>query len=253
MKQNPTRDEITAIFGATSGIAVAVARRYAVQGRRLILVGRDARGLDAVAADLGVRGAADTRILQADLADCEALPSVVATAWGYFGGIDVALIAYGSMGGQQEAERSSATTAAVMTVNFTSPTVLLNALADRFQAQGRGTIAAITSVAGDRGRRSNYVYGAGKGGLQRVLEGLRHRLSSAGVAVVDIRPGFVATRMTEHLEREGPLWASPDRVAADIVGAIAARRAVCYTPHFWRLIMLIVRAMPRFIFHRTSF
>jgi decaprenylphospho-beta-D-erythro-pentofuranosid-2-ulose 2-reductase len=130
---------------------------------------------------------------------------------------------------------------------------LLNALAERFQAQGRGTIAAITSVAGDRGRRSNYIYGAAKGGLQRVLEGLRHRLSSAGVAVVDIRPGFVATRMTEHLEREGPLWASPDRVAADIVAAIAARRAVCYTPHFWRLIMLIVRAMPRFIFHRTSF
>jgi short-subunit dehydrogenase len=140
----------------------------------------------------------------------------------------------------------------MLAVNFSSPAILVNELANRFEAQRRGTIAAITSVAGDRGRKSNYIYGAAKGGLQRLLEGVRHRLSSAGVAVVDIRPGFVRTRMTMHLDRRGPLWATPDRVAADILGAIKARRAVCYTPGFWRLIMMVVCIVPRSIFHRTS-
>jgi decaprenylphospho-beta-D-erythro-pentofuranosid-2-ulose 2-reductase len=230
MKQYPLSAGTVAIFGATSDIAVAVARRYAEAGGRLILVGRDAAGLAALAADLGVRGAADTRILPADFARLEDMPAVAGAAWDCFGGIDVVVIAYGIMAPQQEAERNAVTAAAVMTVNFTSPAILLGELANRFQGQGRGTIAAITSVAGDRGRGSTYIYGAAKGGLQRLLEGLRHRLSSAGVAVVDIRPGFVVTKMTAGLDRTGALWAKPDRVAVDIAGAIATGRAVCYTP-----------------------
>jgi short-subunit dehydrogenase len=253
MKQTLSDIKTIAIFGATSDIAVAVARRYAEAGSRLILVGRDAAGLAAVAADLGVRGAAETRVLPADFARLQDMPVLAGAAWDCFGGIDVAVIAYGTMASQRDAEQNAATAAGVFMVNFTSPAVLLGELANRFQAQGRGTIAAITSVAGDRGRGSNYVYGAAKGGLQRLLEGLRHRLSSAGVAVVDIRPGFVATKMTAHLDRKGPLWAKPDRVAVDIVGAITAGRAVCYTPGFWRLIMLVVRGLPRFVFHRTAF
>jgi decaprenylphospho-beta-D-erythro-pentofuranosid-2-ulose 2-reductase len=247
------RDTRTAaLFGAGSDIAVAVARRYAEIGWRLLLIGRDTAALAATAADLRVRGAPETHVLQADFARLEDLPSVAAAAWDRFGGIDVALIGYGTMAPQTDAERNAAVAANVIAVNFTSPAILLNELAGRFEAQRHGTIAAITSVAGDRGRMSNYVYGAAKGGLQRLLEGLRHRLASAGVAVVDIRPGFVATRMTAHLDRGGKLWASPDRVAVDIIGAIARGRAVCYTPWFWRLIMLMVRALPRSVFHRTS-
>ena len=252
MNELRSHSRTVAVFGATSAIATAVARRYAEAGHRLVLAGRDTAGLAALEADLAVRGALAIAILHGDFAQLETLPGLVGAAWDRFGGLDVALIAYGTMADQAEAERDAATTVAMLTVNLTGTAVLLNELANRFQSRGCGTIAAITSVAGDRGRKSNYVYGAAKGGLQRLLEGLRHRLAPAGVAVVDIRPGYVATRMTAHLDRSSPLWATPEKVASDIVQAIRAERPVCYTPGFWRLIMLAVRATPRFIFHRTS-
>jgi short-subunit dehydrogenase len=241
-----------ALFGASSGIATAVGRLYARDGHELVLVGRDAGALNAMAADLRVRGAPGTRVVIADFLRLTDLAATVATAWDAFGGIDIALVAYGTLVPQADAERDPGAAAGMLAANFTSPAILLNELATRFEARGRGTIAAITSVAGDRGRKSNYVYGAAKGGLQRLLEGLAHRLAKAGVAVVDIRPGFVATRMTEHLDRSGPLWARPDAVARDIVRAIGRRQAVCYTPAFWRLVMLIVRNVPRGVFHRTA-
>ena len=242
-----------AIFGATSDIAMSVARLYAEAGDRLVLVGRSEPALSALAADLLVRGATKIAVLQADFAITAELAAVATAAWERFGGIDVALIAYAAQTDQGLAEhRADAAEAAVM-VNFVSPILLMGELANRFTTQGYGTIAAISSVAGDRGRKTNYIYGAAKGGLHRFLEGLRHRLDSAGVAVVDIRPGFVSTKMTAHLRRSGLLWASPDRVAADIVKAIDARRAVLYTPWFWRIIMVVVRALPRSIFHRMSF
>lgn len=252
MRRRSAGTQTVAIFGATSAIAAAVARRYAEAHSRLILIGRNTAALAAMAADLGVRGAPETHVLRADFEHLEDPPGVTRQAWDHFGGIDIALIAYGTMPCQEEAERSGLMTGTVITVNFTSPAIVLNELARRFQAQGHGTIAAITSIAGDRGRMSNYVYGAAKGGLQLFLEGLRHRLAASGVAVVDIRPGFVATKMTAHLERKGLLWVGPDRVARDIVGAIQAGQAIRYTPGFWRWIMLVVRALPRFVFHRTS-
>jgi short-subunit dehydrogenase/FAD/FMN-containing dehydrogenase len=252
MNERLSRSQTVAIFGATSDIAIAVARCYAESGCRLILIGRDANSLAVLAADLGVRGSPETHILLADFSDLQGLPALASRAWDRIGGIHLALVAYGTMSVQQEAEQNAPTAEIVLTVNFTSPAILLNELANRFQSQGHGTIAAITSVAGDRGRKSNYFYGSAKGGLQRLLEGLRHRMASAGVTVVDIRPGFVSTKMTAHLNRKGPLWASPERVAADIVKAITTGRMVCYTPGFWRLIMLIVRSVPRFLFHRTS-
>jgi decaprenylphospho-beta-D-erythro-pentofuranosid-2-ulose 2-reductase len=241
-----------AIFGATSGIAVAVARRLAAGGARLALVGRDAEAIAAGARDLKVRGAAETVEIIADLATIEALGSAAAQAWEAFGGLDLALIAYGSLPDQAALDADPASAAPVLALNYTSPAVLALDLAGRFERQRSGTLAVITSVAGDRGRRSNYVYGSAKGGLQKLLEGLRHRLFARGVQVLDIRPGFVVTRMTDHLPRGGPLWAEPDRVAGDILRAVERRRAVLYTPWFWRLILLIVRALPRPLFHRTS-
>jgi short-subunit dehydrogenase len=253
MSQELSLIKTIAIFGATSDIAIAVARHYAKTGWRLVLAGRDAAALLALEADVCGSGAAGTHIMQVDFARLEDLATLVQESWDRFGGIDVALIAYGTTPVQEVAERNPMLTAVALTVNFISPAILLNELAGRFEARGGGTIVAITSVAGDRGRRSNYIYGAAKGGLQRLMQGLRHRLSSSGVAVLDVRPGFVRTKMNMHRERRGLLWAGPDRVAADIVAAIQSGRAVCYTPGFWRLIMLVVRAMPRFVSHRTNF
>lgn len=245
-----------AIFGATSDIAVAVGRVYAEAKWSLVLVGRDQAALTAIKADLDVRGAAGVAIEVTDFTTLTELPPVAAAAFAQFSGLDVALVAYGTLPNQLGSEADATLAAAALTSNFTSPVLLLNELARQFVAQaaaGRtGTLAAISSVAGDRGRMSNHIYGAAKGGLQRYLEGLRHRLHGAGIAVLDIRPGFVSTKMTAHLPRGGPLWAAPTTVAADIVTAIAARRAVLYTPWFWRGVMLVIRSVPRAVFHRTK-
>jgi decaprenylphospho-beta-D-erythro-pentofuranosid-2-ulose 2-reductase len=253
MVSNTASGQIIAIFGATSDIAVSVARIYAEAGDQLVLVGRNDAALSAIAADLLVRGAPEIAVQKADFTQTADLPNVVAKAWERFGGIDVALIAYAAQPDQAVAEQRADVAKAALVVNFVSPALLLGELALRFKAQGRGTIAAISSVAGDRGRKSNYVYGAAKGGLHRFLEGLRHSLYGAGVGVVDIRPGFVVTKMTAHLDRKGPLWATPERIATDIVNAIRSGRPVLYTPWFWRIIMAVVRVLPRAVFHRTSF
>ncbi|WP_424813612.1 SDR family oxidoreductase [Roseococcus sp. YIM B11640] len=239
-----------AIFGGTSAIALAVARRYAAEKARIVLVARDAAALERERADLSVRGA-EVVSLQADFTDFAALPAVARAAWDAFGGLDIALVAYGSLPDQGEATASARAAEQALSLNFTSPALLLGELANLFASTRAGCIAAITSVAGDRGRQSNYVYGAAKGGLQRFLEGMRHRLWRDGVAVLDIRPGFVSTPMTAHLPQGGPLWATPDAVAKDIVAAIGKRRAVLYTPWFWRFILLIVSFLPRPLFHRS--
>lgn len=242
-----------AVFGANSGIAVATARAFAKTGARFVLVGRRAEPLEALAADLTVRGAREATVLVADLADLDGLPAVAAEAWERLGGLDLAFIAHGTLPDQALLERDAVAARQAIEINFISPALLANALAPRFEGGRSGTIAVVSSVAGERGRRSNYVYGAAKGGLIRFLEGLRHRLAPSGVQVLDIRPGFVSTAMTAHLKQGGPLWATPDRVADDIVSAVEKRRAVLHTPWFWAIIMAIVTALPRPIFHRTKF
>ncbi|MEO3470220.1 SDR family oxidoreductase [Roseomonas sp. CAU 1739] len=241
-----------AILGGNSAIGVAVARRYADRKARVVLVGRDLAALERDRADLLVRGAAQVELQQADFAALDGLSEVAQAAWSAFGGLDVALVAYGSLPDQAACAASADTAAAALALNFNSPALLVGELANHFEAQRAGVIAAISSVAGDRGRQSNYVYGAAKGGLQRFLEGLRHRLHAAGVAVLDIRPGFVSTPMTAHLPQGGPLWATPEKVAGDVVAAIDRRKAVLYTPWFWRFILLIVTSLPRPIFHKSK-
>lgn len=241
-----------AIFGATSTIAEACARAWAARGAALFLAGRRAAELDAMAADLRVRGAPRVATWAGDLAAVERHPDLLTALDAELGVPDVALLAWGTLTEQTRAEAEPAGYAAAeLATNFTAPAALLLSLAPKVAAPG-GVIACISSVAGDRGRQSNFVYGAAKGGLQRLLEGLRHKLHGRGVAVLDVRPGFVATRMTEHLPQTGPLWATPERVAGDILRAVDRRRAVLYTPWFWRWIMLAVTAVPRPLFHRTK-
>lgn len=248
----PTKPLKVAIFGATSTIAESCARAWATRGAALFLAGRRGAELDAMAADLRVRGAASVATWAGDLAAVERHPDLLAALETGLGDPDVALLAWGTLTDQARAEAEPAGYAAAeLATNFAAPAALLLALAPKVAAPG-GVLACISSVAGDRGRQSNFVYGAAKGGLQRLLEGLRHKLHARGVAVLDIRPGFVATRMTDHLDRRGPLWATPERVAADVLRAVDRRRAVLYTPWFWRWIMLAVAAVPRPLFHRTK-
>jgi decaprenylphospho-beta-D-erythro-pentofuranosid-2-ulose 2-reductase len=237
------------IVGATSAIAGETARVYAAYGARLFLTGRNAERLEAVAADLRVRGARAVETAVLDVTDRQRCDAVVEAAWAAFGGLDVALLAHGVLPDQARCQASAAETAEALEVNFVSTAALLTPLANRFEQARRGCIAVITSVAGDRGRQSNYVYGAAKGGLDRLLEGLRNRLFHAGVAVVTLKPGFVDTPMTAGL-KQGPLFASARRAGRDIHRAIERRRDIAYIPWFWRPIMAIIRAIPEAMFKR---
>lgn len=238
------------IIGATSAIAHAVARRYASRGARLFLIARRTEALDANAADLRVRGAAQVQTALLDANDTAGHAEVLARAFSAFGGVDAALIAHGTLPDQAKCERSVQAALESFDTNARSVIALLTELANRFEAQGSGAIGVISSPAGDRGRASNYVYGAAKAAVSNFASGLRHRLVARGVRVVTIKPGFVDTPMTAAFDK-GPLWASPERVAADIERALERGFGVVYTPWFWRWIMLIILHVPERIFVRT--
>ena len=240
-----------AIFGAYSAIAEATARRLATSDSRFFLVGRDHDKLDQIAADLQVRGAQEAHVFACDLGETAGLLASIDALYEAFDTVDVALLAHGTLPDQEACEGDAGQTLAAIEVNGLSHIGLLTLLAERFEKQGRGTIAVITSVAGDRGRKSNYVYGTAKRAVSTFLDGLRHRLAETDVRVIDIRPGFVDTPMTAAFDK-GPLWAQPEKVGADIVRAIEKGRPVVYTPWFWRYIMLIIRNVPAFVFHKTN-
>jgi hypothetical protein len=243
-----------AIFGATSAIATACARRWVAQGDSLFLIGRNPDKLRAVADDLNVRKSAEQVVAStaADLDDFARHEPLLAEAQAVLGGLDVVLIAHGSLPDQKACEASVERTLAEINVNALSAISIATLAANLFEPAGRGTIAVIGSVAGDRGRQSNYVYGAAKGMVAIFLQGLRNRLARSGVAVVTIKPGFVDTPMTAGIAGKGLLWAQPDGVARGIVGAVARGRNVVYLPGFWRLIMAVIVHVPERIFKRMS-
>jgi short-subunit dehydrogenase len=239
------------IFGAYSAIAEATARHLAPAGGRFFLVGRDSGKLEQVAADLKVRGAAEAHVFASDLAAPAGVLASIEALYATFDTVDVALLAHGTLPDQKACEADAGQTLAAIEINGLSHIGLLTLLAERFEKQGAGTIAVITSVSGDRGRQSNYVYGAAKRAVSTFLDGLRHRLAGTSVQVIDIRPGFVDTPMTAAFDK-GPLWASSEKVGGDIARAIEKGRTVVYTPWFWRYIMLIIRNVPAFLFHKTK-
>jgi decaprenylphospho-beta-D-erythro-pentofuranosid-2-ulose 2-reductase len=240
------------IIGATSAIAHAAARLWAAQGAALFLVGRDAVRLDANAADLRVRGAASVAVHAMDATDAAVHATMLAAAIAALGGVDVALIAHGTLPDQRECETDLARLRAEIETNGVSVCLLSQLFANHFAAQGAGALAVIGSVAGDRGRQSNYVYGAAKGMVARFTEGLRNRVAKSGVQVLLVKPGFVDTPMTAEFEKRGLLWAQPEAIAAGMLRAIAAKRDVVYLPWFWRWIMLVIRHIPERIFKRLS-
>jgi decaprenylphospho-beta-D-erythro-pentofuranosid-2-ulose 2-reductase len=239
------------VLGATSSIAIATMRQLAARNTRFMLVARNPNRLTAVAQDLLTRGAQTAETWVMNLDDTSAHPEMLATAVERLGTIDLALIAHGVLGDQFAAQADFEVAAAILHTNFISTVSLLTWLGNYFQAQRGGTLAVISSVAGDRGRKSNYVYGASKGALNIFLEGLRNRIDRDGVQVLTIKPGFVATPMTAHVPHNA-LFASPGQVASGILRAVERRRDVVYVPWFWAGIMLLVRAIPGFRFKKMN-
>lgn len=239
-------------LGATSAIAERWARLRAVQGDRLLLVARDTDKLAQIADDLRARGAAEVLVADSDLADADGAAERFDAFVERLGGVDIVLLAYGVLGDQADMQANTDHLRAMLDTNFSSAVIWCELAAGHLEQAGSGNLAVISSVAGDRGRRSNYAYGATKAGLSVYLEGLAHRFAGTPVSVLCVKPGFVDTPMTAHVTKGGPLWASPEMVAADIDRAIARRRSVIYTPWFWRLIMLIIRLLPRPIFNRLN-
>ncbi|MBK1681052.1 SDR family oxidoreductase [Rhodocyclus tenuis] len=239
------------IIGATSAIAEATARRWAARGDALFLVARDATRLDAIAADLRVRGAASVACQVMDATDLDAHAAMLDAALAGLGDLDVALIAHGTLPEQKACESSVEQALAAIAVNGTSVVALATRIGNLLEQQKGGVLAVIGSVAGDRGRQSNYVYGTAKGMVDIFMQGLRHRLAKSGAQALTIKPGFVDTPMTSNFPK-GALWAQPDDIARGIVKAVDARRDVAYLPGFWRLIMLVIRHIPEKIFKKTS-
>ena len=239
------------VLGALSDIAEATCRLYAAEGAKLVLAGRDRKRLESVAADLRVRGAAEVEVASGDLANID--PEKSLADWGAkLGGVDIILLAYGALGDQRDVERDLGAAATLIDVNFKSAALWCLAAANALEAQRQGALVVIGSVAGDRGRQSNYLYGATKAGLGILVQGIAHRLAPSGARAVLIKPGFVDTAMTAHIEKKGALWSSPEKVAALIRKAAASGRPIAYVPGYWRLIMTVIKSVPAQIFHRTK-
>ena len=240
------------ILGATSGIAEATCRIWAAQGANLFLVGRSEDKLRAMAADLRVRGAAyvDTAVVNLD--QLEHHPDLLAHAITSLGGLDVAYLAVGVLGEQPKAEQEAKHAEQILHTNLTAPVSMLTWLANFCGKQGHGTLAVLSSVAGDRGRKSNYVYGASKAGLTAFTDGLRNRVDREGIAVITIKPGPVKTAMTTGM-KGSEKFADPNKVAKTIADTIAkGKGGVLYVPGMWRPIMAVIRAVPDSIFKKLN-
>lgn len=240
------------VIGANSAIARAVSRLYAEEHCRLFLLSRDAEQLALQKQDLQIRGATEVDCSVFDANNFSVHEAVIDQVLDRFGSIDLAFICHGSLSNQAQCEEHFDSALQEFHTNALSVISLLTCLARHMSVQRSGCIAVITSVAGDRGRQSNYVYGSAKAMVSTYLQGLRGRLFKSQVDVIDIRPGFVDTPMTHALKKGGPLWSSPEKVAHCIVDGIRKRKHTIYTPGYWRLIMLVVCSIPEFLFKRLK-
>ena len=237
------------VIGASSDIAAATATRFATAGFRVSLASRNVNRLQDYANDLHIRTQQAVDLYELDIRDQKSrnellnalpeLPSAVLCAVGY-------------LGDQAEAQTELSAAEAILETNYNAVCYMLNPFADQFEKRGSGSIIAISSVAGDRGRKSNYLYGPAKAGLSAYLSGLRNRLFAAGVYVLEVRPGFVHTKMTAGMALPEKLTASPEAVAEKIYQAAVKKKDVIYVKSIWRLIMFVIRNLPEFVFKRTS-
>ena len=242
--------EIWVVLGATSSMARALARKLALRGATLYLLGRDMADLEATVADCKALGAAEATAMAFDARKPDGYAKQIAKISKTPGTINVAVFV-GSMPEQTAIDADPALIDGTVTDSFTGPAQFLQHLAPEMEKRGSGTVVGVGSVAGDRGRIGNYVYGAAKAGFHTYLSGLRNRLTRAGGHVVTVKPGFVDTAMTWGIEGMF-LVAPPEKVADDILRAVEKRRDILYTPFFWRYIMLIIRSIPERVFKKMS-
>lgn len=234
------------LVGATSGIGRALARALAGRKHELVLAGRSEAEIERIAQDLRIRF--DVRISSRPFEACSFEMHEELLRKEFEVGLDGILLTQGQMVDPAQAETDFDAVRTMIDVNYVSSVSLLERAAPHFERQGYGWICAVSSVAGDRGRRSNYLYGSTKAALDVYLEGLEARLAPAGVTVLTVKPGFVDTRLTYGTKV--PFSASPERVARDVIRGIERKRSVVYTPGFWWIIMAVLRFVPRRIFRR---
>ncbi|MBT8042415.1 MAG: SDR family oxidoreductase [Kiritimatiellales bacterium] len=237
------------ILGASSDMAQAIAKKYASEGWGLQLAALETDLIEPLAGDLKVRSGAEVQTMFFDATDfsshqgayeaLEPKPDAVVAVFGY-------------MGDQIEARTNFEEVRKTIDINFTGMVSVFNIVADAFEKRGSGSIIAISSVAGDRGRQSNYIYGSAKAGLTTYLSGLRNRLAKKGVHVMTVKPGFCRTKMTENMELPGALTAEPEQVARAVFRGMEKKRSVVYTLWIWRWIMLIIRHIPEPIFKKMG-
>lgn len=237
------------VLGAKSDIGRAIAHKFAKNKFDIILAARDATGLADDVKDLEIRYGVKAVTMEFDAADTGSHPRI-------FGAMDpepsgVACV-IGCLGDQQKAEQDFTETKKIIDANFTGCVSILNIIAGNFEKRKAGFIIGISSVAGDRGRQSNYIYGSAKAGFSAYLSGLRNRLSRSGVPVLTVKPGFVNTKMTEGMNLPPLLTAEPEGVATDIYNAWEKGKDVIYTKWFWRYLMLIIRNIPEKIFKKMK-
>jgi short-subunit dehydrogenase len=240
------------VIGATSAIAEHCARLWAARGDAVFVVGRNDERLQTIVADLKVRGAAQAHSYCMDLNSMYGHTAMLDAAEATMGGMDAVLIAHGTLSNQKACEQSVEETLAEINTNALSTVSLLTHIANRFEAKQAGTIAVLSSVAGDRGRAGNYVYGSAKAMITAFTSGLRQRLYKSNVTVITIKPGFVDTPMTASLKK-GLLWAKPGAIAAKVLPAIDKGNDEVYVPAFWWIVMTMIKIIPNIIYKKLHF
>ena len=246
------KQSLVLIIGATGDVGVATARLFAAQRCSLIVTGRDQTKLDELSADLSVRGAESIQTLVLDVAEQQSLSEFSKTIDELGQSIDLCVCTVGWLGDQKAAESDSTETIHNVWANYLGPVLSIEPIAAKLEEQAHGALVVVSSVAGVRGRQSNYHYGAAKAALITFLEGLRNRMHRSNVHVAEIRPGFVNTRMIADMDTPEALTASADEVAMAVNKAFEKKRHVVYVKPIWRVIMLVIRSIPEIVFKRLS-
>lgn len=239
------------IVGASSAIAQATAKLFCEKDSEFYLVGRDQNKLDIIRDDLITRGAGKVEIDITDPVNIDEHEILISRAESTLGEVDLALIAYGNLPDQKECEASAIKTIEALTINSLSVISLATVITNIFEKQKQGVLVVLSSVAGDRGRASNYIYGAAKSSVSTFMQGLSHRSYGTNISAILIKPGFVDTPMTAQFEK-GLLWADPETIAVGIKRAVEKRKSEVYLPWFWYGIMAVIKNIPNFIFKRLS-
>ena len=237
------------ILGATSAIAESCAKIWARKGASLFLVGRNEEKLNKINSDLKLSGSKEIFSYLMNLNTIEEHKKMLDEAQNKLGDLNIILIAYGNLPNQENCEENVTVTLDEIKTNAISTIALLTEISKRLVKKKSGTIAVITSVAGDRGRSSNYVYGSAKAMVTTFLSGLRQRLSKLDISVVNIKPAFIDTPMTKNFKKNF-LWSTPEKIAPKIVRAIASNKGEIYVPSFWKLIMMVIKYIPDFIYKK---